>query len=406
MKRYHKFIIAFLITIVIISLLLIKGCGGEDAQKTTTQTESRNIPAVLVASPQQHAFNASLQLTGTAKPNQSVKLFAMTSGYLKQLRADIGSFVKEGQVLAVLENPDLYREKERIQAELNEKSALYFRLKNNREQTMVGADIKAKKALYDRLKSIYEKTPQLTSIADVEKAEADYKRASAQATDELDINASTYQAANAKLKNINMQISYLWIKAPFSGVITNRFADKGALIQNGLNNNSSMPLFELQDLQPIRLQVDIPETDVVLINNSTMTQITFPELPNSRYSATVSRVAYSVDETKTMKVEIDLPNKDLKIRPGMYAKVDIQRSGHKEALSVPNEAVGNIKGQSFIYVVQNGKAKKADVKTGIRDEKYTELLDAPLKKTDMVIVQGKELVSDGAVIQTKQLINQ
>ncbi|MGI8581325.1 MAG: efflux RND transporter permease subunit, partial [Chitinophagaceae bacterium] len=172
---------------------------------------------------------------------------AIIGGYLKQLRADIGSFVKEGQVLAVLENPDLYREKERIQAELTEKSALYFRLKNNREQTMVGADIEAKRALYDRLKSIYEKTPQLTSISDVEKAEGDYKRALAQATDELDINSSAYQSANARLKNINMQISYLWIKAPFSGVITNRFADKGALIHNGLNTNSSMPLFELQD---------------------------------------------------------------------------------------------------------------------------------------------------------------
>ncbi len=405
MKRNYKLIIVFLIALIIISFFLLKGCDDDD-REITIKTESRNIPVVSVAFPQQHAFNASLQLTGTAKPNQSVKLFAMTNGYLKQLRADIGSFVKEGQVLAVLENPDLYREKERLQAELKEKSALYFRLKNNREQTMVGADIKAKKTLYDRLQSIYEKTPQLTSIADVEKAEGDYKRALAQATDELDINGSAYQAANARLKNINMQISYLWIKAPFSGVITNRFADKGALIQNGLNNNSSMPLFELQDLQPIRLQVDIPETDVVLINNSTMTQITFPELPNSRYSATVSRVAYSVDETKTMKVEIDLPNKDLKIRPGMYAKVDIQRSGHKEALSVPNEAVGNIKGQSFIYVVQNGKAKKIEVKTGIRDEKFTELLEASVKDTDMIIVQGKELVSDGAAVQTKQFIKQ
>ncbi len=144
MKRKHKFIIAFLITIAFISLLLIKGCGGENGE-TTTKTETRNIPVVLVATPKQHPFNASLQITGTAKPNQSVKLFAMTSGYLKHLRADIGSFVKEGQVLAVLENPDLYREKERIQAELNEKSALYFRLKNNSEQTMVGADIKAKR---------------------------------------------------------------------------------------------------------------------------------------------------------------------------------------------------------------------------------------------------------------------
>lgn len=405
MKRNYKFILIFLIIIVIISLLLLKGCGQEEGQKTTLKIESRNIPVVLIASPKQHAFNASLQLTGTAKPNQSVKLFAMTSGYLKQLRADIGSFVKEGQVLAVLENPDLYREKERIQAELNEKSALYFRLKNNREQTMVGADIKVKKALYDRLKSIYEKTPQLTSIADVEKAEGDYKRALAQATDELDMNTAAYQATNARLRNINMQISYLWVKAPFSGVVTNRLADKGALIQNGLNNNNSMPLFELQDLQPIRVEVDVPETDAVLVNKGTKAEITFPELPNSSYNATVSRVAYSVGETKTMKVEIDLPNKDLKIRGGMYTKVDIERSGHKETLSVPNEAVGNIKGQSFIYVVQNGIAKKVNVKTGIRDEKYTELLEAPLAETDVIIIQGKELVSDGAAVKTKQITN-
>ncbi len=405
MKRNYKLIIVFLIALIIISFFLLKGCGDDD-REITIKTESRNIPVVSVAFPQQHAFNASLQLTGTAKPNQSVKLFAMTNGYLKQLRADIGSFVKEGQVLAVLENPDLYREKERLQAELNEKSAMYFRLKNNREQTMVGADIKGKKALYDRLQSIYEKTPQLTSIADVERAEADYKRALAQATDELDIHGAAYQSASARLKNINTQINYLLIKAPFSGVITNRFADKGALIQNGLNSNSALPLFELQDLQPIRVQVDVPETDAVLINSGTKAEITFPELPNSSYTATVSRVAYSVDDSKTMKVEVDLPNRDLKIRPGMYAKVNIQRSGHKEALSVSNEALGNIKGQSFIYVVQNGKAKKVNVKTGIRDAGFTELLDAAIKATDTIVVQGKELISDGAAVQTKQVNNQ
>ncbi len=403
-KKNVKMNISKTYIIIPFTLAMLASCGNK--KENTSNTEPRNIPTVLVATPQQHSYNAPLQITGIAKPNQMVKLYAMTSGYLKVLKADIGSFVKEGQVLAVLENPDLYRERDKIRAELKEKSSLYFRLKNNREQTMVGADIKAKKALYDRLKSIYEKTPQLTSINDLERAEADYKRALAQATDEQDITGSGYEAANAKVRNINMQISYLMVRAPFSGVITNRFADKGSLIQNGLNNNSSMPLFELQDLQPIRLQINIPETDAVLIDKNTIAEITFPELANSKFSATVTRNAYSVDETKTMKVEIDLPNKDFKIRPGMYAKVNIKRSGHEDALSVPNEAIGNIKGQSFIYVVQNGKAKKADVKTGIRDEKYTELLDAPLKETDMIIVQGKELVSDGAAVQTKTFINQ
>ncbi len=126
-------------------------------------------------------------------------------------------------------------------------------------------------------------------------------------------------------------------------------------------------------------------------------------MPDLKFSATVSRIAYGLNETtKTMKVEIDLPNSDLKIRSGMYAKVEIQRSGHKDALSVPNEAIGNIKGQSFIYVVENNVCKKIEVKTGIRDEKFTELLSGEIKPTDKIVVQGKEFCSNGATVQTKE----
>ena len=102
-----------------------------------------------------------------------------------------------------------------------------------------------------------------------------------------------------------------------------------------------------------------------------------------------------------MKVEIDLPNTDLKIRNGMYAKVSLQRSGHKNVLSVPNEAVGNVQGQSFLYVVNDGKVKKVNIQTGIQDNHFTEILNADLKETDQVIIQGKELSSDGAMVNVK-----
>src|SRR5258708_4327074 len=346
-------------------LLVLSSCGRNKATGPQTQQGNRNIPIVLVTNPQEHPFNATLQITGTAKPNQSVKLYAMTSGYLTQLKADIGDFVKQGQVLAILENPELLRDKERLEAEL-----------------------KGKQSIYERLKSIYEKTPQLTTIAELERTEAEYK------------------IVQAQLNALLLQISYLNVKAPFSGVITDRLADKGAVIQNGLNNNNSTPLFELQDLQHIRLQVEVRETDVILIGKTTKADISFPELPGAKYRATVSRVAYGLNEnTKTMKIEIDLPNSNLKIRPGMYAKVEIQTIGHKDVLSVPNEAIGNVKGQSYVFVAENGKIRKVNVKTGIHDDKYTELLEAPIKETDKIVVQGKELISDGAIVQTKSLNN-
>lgn len=350
------------ITALLPFIMLLASCGGNRNEEQQTKTENRNVPTVLVSNPQTHQFNASLQISGIAKPNQQVKLFAMTNGMLREVNVDIGDFVKQGQILATLDNPELIQQKAKAEADLN-----------------------GKKSIYERLKNVYEKTPQLTTIAEVEKAQAEY------------------ESAKATVNALSAQVGFLQIQAPFAGAVVNRYFDKGATIQSGLNNSNAMPLFEIQDLQPIRLQVDVPETDAVVIDKNTKAEIIFPELPNGKYTASVSRIAYGLDETsKTMKVEIDLPNTDLKIRPGMYAKVQIQRSGHKDALSVPNEAIGNIKGQSFVYIVNDGKVKRVEVKTGIRDEKFTELLNTDLKPTDKVVVQGKEFCSDGAVVNVKE----
>ncbi|MDO8367447.1 MAG: efflux RND transporter periplasmic adaptor subunit [Saprospiraceae bacterium] len=390
-----------------LAAILAFSCGNTKKEDVSQQSETRNTPTVLVSNPQTHPFSANLQITGTAKPNQTVKLFAMTSGFLVKLSADIGDFVKEGQTLAVLENPELLRDKQRLEATFNEKRLLFERLKNTPELSQTGADLLGKKAVYERLKSVYEKTPQLTTIADVEQAKAAYESLKALSVVELEKAEAEYHSLQAQFNSNQQQINYLTIKAPFPGIIVNRLADKGAVVQSGLNNANTMPLFELQSIQPVRLQIDVPESDAVLIEKGTKVAVSFPELPNGKYTATVSRIAYSLDEmTKTMKAEVDLPNRDLKIRTGMYAKVDIQRSGHKEVLSVSNDAIGNIKGQSFVYVVRDGVAKKVDVKTGIRDDKFTEILNADIKTTDAIVVKGKEFCSDGAAVQTKSSTNQ
>lgn len=342
-------------------LTLLSAC--EDANQAQNSPATANMSTVLVSHPQVHSFNAALQLAGTARPNQTVKLYAMTGGFLQTLHSDIGDFVKQGQTLAVLVNPELHSSKAKL-----------------------GAELQGKKSIYVRLKSIYERTPQLTTITDVEKAKAEY------------------QSIKAQLDGVMLQIGFLTVKAPFSGVITRRYADKGAVIQSGMNNANTLPVFELQDIQTIRVQVDVPETNVSLIDNKSRADITFPELPKAHYSATISRLAYGLDAaTKTMRVEIDIANDDFKLRSGMYAKVEVKNSRQLNVLAVPNEAIGNIKGQSFVYVVNNGTVKKVEVKTGLRDEHSTELLNSSIKEADTIVVQGKELVSDGASVQVKSL---
>lgn len=344
-----------------IFLVLLTAC--EDTQQAQKPEATANTPTVLVSHPQLHTFSADLQLAGTAKPNQEVKLYAMTSGFLQQLKADIGDFVKAGQPLAILENPEFHSRKSKL-----------------------GAELQGKKSIFERLDSVYQKTPQLTTITDVDKAKAEY------------------QSIKAQLDGVLLQIGFLTVKAPFSGVITRRYADKGALIQSGISETDAQPLFELQDLQTIRVQVDVPETNVAVIDKQSQADITFPELPETHYSTRITRLAYGLDETtKTMKVEIDLPNPDLNLRSGMYAKVAIQNSQRKTVLAVPNEAIGNIKGQSFVYVVNNGTVKKVEVKTGLRDSQATELLNPSIKEADTIVVQGKEVVSDGASVRVKSL---
>jgi len=383
-------------------LTLLSACG--DAKQAQNPSATANTPTVLVSHPQTHTFSAALQLTGTAKPNQEVKLYAMTSGFLQQLKADIGDFVKADQALAILENPELHRDQQRLEALLREKKSWYERLKHSPQLSPTGAELKGKKAVYERLKSIYQQTPQLTTIVDVEKAQADYERLQALALAELEKAEADYSSLQAQYHVLLLQIKFLTLKAPFAGVIVNRYADKGALIQNGMNNANTLPVFELQDLQTIRVQVDVPETNVTLVNKNSPLDIIFPELADAHYSATVTRMAYGLNEsTKTMRIEIDLPNADFKLRSGMYAKVVLQNSQRKTVLAVPNEAIGNIKGQSFVYLEQNGKVKKVDIKTGLRDEHFAELLNPSIKAADTVIVQGKELVSDGASVQVKSL---
>ena len=388
------------IIIVPLFSLFLFSCGSNKEAEQVTAT--KKIPTVLVGHPVSHQFDASLQISGIAKPNQQVKLFAMTGGFVQQVKADIGSFVKEGQTLAVLQNPDLFSQKAKLTAQLKEKETLFDLYSKNAANSPIGTDLAGKKSIYERLKKVYEKTPQLTTVADVDKAKADYETSNAMLTVETNKSEAEYQSLLAQLKAIDLQIFYLNIKAPFSGVITNRFIDKGAVIQNGLTNSSSMPMFELQSLSPIRLTLNVPEADATVITQNTKAAVSFPELPAAKYDATVSRIAYGLDEaTKTMKVEIDLPNKDLKIRNGMYAKVSLQRGGHKNVLSVPNEAIGNVQGQSFLYVVNEGKVKKINIQTGIQDNHFTEILNADLKESDQVIIQGKELSSDGAMVNVK-----
>ena len=353
MDYWHK--ITYKLPIQFIALLLLISCNQKNGEVSTKENDKLKVQSVEVVQPIERSFTATLLITGTAMPNQQIMLHSMESGYVKSITKDIGDKVNKGEVVATLDNPELSRTKEKLAAQQG-----------------------AKKAIYDRLKLTSATTPDLTPMQVLDEAKADFV------------------AASASLKAIEDRLGFLKVAAPFNGVITKRLVDHGALVQSGLSNSNATPIAQLQQLNPIRLTIPLPESDVASIKVGMDASITFPELPGKPYNATVSRIAKVLDiASKTMQVEIDIENPEGTIKPGMHAKVYMQLSSRDNVLSLPITAQYMYKDELFVLAVNDNKVVQIPLRKGLENKDFFEVLNEEIGPKTQVIVQGKGLVKPG-----------
>ncbi len=209
-----------------------------------------------------------------------------------------------------------------------------------------------------------------------------------------------YLSVKANLDAVNNRIDFLTIKAPFSGIITKRFVDKGAMIQSGLSQSNPQALYELQEVNPIRLTIPVPESDAVGIQKGMEVEVTLPELSGTSIMAKVSRTSNALDPmSKTMQVEIDLKNPDGKILSGMYAKALLQISSRENILSLPMIAKISHKNEDYVLAVVDGKVKRIAVKIGLSNQDYFEVLNDEVSAETQVIVTGKGLVKPEQIVE-------
>jgi RND family efflux transporter MFP subunit len=344
-------------------LLFMVSCSSDSSKNIDINKEADlNKPLVEVVSPVKRRYSSQLDITGTMEANQKVLLHSMESGFISSITKDIGDYVIKGTIISSLENPNLTQSFETSKANYN-----------------------LKKSLYDRIKNIYDETPDLTTVEDLEEAKAEYESAKA-----------VYDANNMRLHNLN-------VKAPFSGYITKRFVDKGALVQSGLTNTKVQAIVEIQDISVMRLVVDYPESDIELIEKGNEVKVIVPELSDYEVNGKINRVSNALNpDTKTMRVEIDLSNINNLLKPGMYAKVSLTLKEHG-ALSVPIMAISGKKGKNFIYIIKDLVVEKMNVSLGIEDKEYIEVINSELMHSDQVIVKGKEMISEGMKVNVKKI---
>jgi membrane fusion protein (multidrug efflux system) len=294
---------------------------------------------------------------------QEATLYAKVSGYLKSLTVDKGDSVKEGQLLAEIEVPELLADEAQFQAE---------------------SDVA--RTNYERMVEARQKAPDLVVP---------------QTVDDL---RGQWEIAQAKLQRTQTLLHYARITAPFSGVVTARFVDPGAFIPAATAGSTpqSAAIVTLMDFTRLRVQVYVPEPEVPFIKNGVPVQVTIEELPGRTFQGSVTRFANALNEaTKTMLAEIELPNPTGELRPGMYAVVRLEVERKHDALLVPVQALLVEKAGSSVFTIVDGKAKRMPVQTGFNDSVNVEIASG-INPGQMVVLMGKQALNDGQPVNATE----
>lgn len=324
----------------------------------------------------------TVKLPGEFVPYQSVDLRARVSGFVEAVRVDRGSAVKRGETLITLSAPEMRVQVLEAQAKVKAVEA---------QRAEADAKVAGAQAMYDRLKKASE-TPG--AIAGNELVQAEKVLEATKAT-RASIDVSV-EAARAAVEPLHEMLSYLQVKAPFDGVITERYAHPGALA-----SPAGQPLLKLEQLSRLRLVVAVPEAEVGGIVRNARVPFTVPAYAGESFYGTVARIGRSVEsKTRTMPVELDVLNSGGRLSPGMYAEVQWPVRSGKSALLVPPTAVTSTTARTFVIRVKNGIAEWVNVRRGPAVGDLVQV-QGDLNAGDRVVKAANDEIRDGARLKVR-----
>ena len=340
---------------------------AETALEQTTQADA--VPFVNVVNPTSGSTGTDIQLPGSTQAFTDTPIYARTSGYLKKWYADIGTHVKQGQLLAEIETPELDQQLEQAQADL----------KNAQANLSISKITSARYA--DLLKS-----------NSVSKQEAD------QTASDLNSKQALVDSAQANLRRLGDLQAFEKLYAPFDGVITARNTDIGALIQSG-DNSAPKELFHLSDISKLRVYIAVPEVYAASLMSGQKVGLTLDSFPGETFDGTLVRSSNAIDpQSRTLNVEVDMDNAAGRLLPGAYAFVHLGVPSHSGAVTIPaNTLLFRAEGLR-VGVVHDGKVKLTPITIG-HDYGGTVEVIAGLTAQDAVVLDPSDSLVDGAVVQ-------
>jgi RND family efflux transporter MFP subunit len=385
------------------ALMPLAGCSQSNA---AAAVRALPPPTVAVAKVQRGDVAQTLSVAAAIRPNQEIEVHAKVAGYLKSIFVDIGDRVKAGQPLAVLESPELEddlregaADVQRAQDEVKRAQADLDRAESVHEVAHLGAD---------RLSSVLKAQPNLVAQQDIDESLGKDRVAEAQvatARAALAAVVGQLEVARARQMKTRTLLAYLQIAAPFSGVITRRYADPGAMIQAGISSQTqAMPLVRLSENDRVRLVIPVPESAVSHIKLGTPVTLVVDALRKTVVGQ-VTRFAGRLDsDTRTMPVEVDLDNRSGELAPGMYVTVSLVLEQVRNCLTVPVEALDRSGREPRVLVVTGNRSiEPRRIVIGLEAPDRVEVTRG-LAEDDMVVVGPRAQLKEGAQV-TPRLVS-
>ncbi len=395
-------------------------------QPTTTapagEAARRTVEAVR---PVRQTMSRETLLPATVEPFEEADLYAKVSGYVGEVRVDIGDQVKAGDVLVTIDAPEYGDALKHAEAVLAARRAKADALRARAHAAELAvetarADEAARASDLELQQLTARRKAELLAgraIPEQENDEAQSKLAVAQAQVNMaaarrngaagdwqaalaDVRAaeSDVGVAEADVAIARTNVQYTRIVAPFDGTITRRLINRGDLVQSATNTRTT-PLLVIERTDILRVFVDVPEPDVRNVRAGTAVEIEPYAQPGEIIGGAVTRVASALDAaSRTMRAETDVPREGTVLLSGMYAQVTLVLEQHADALTVPASAIMQRGADAFVYTVRNDRAVQTVVKTGLSDGRRIEVIDG-LQDHDLVIMGGTGSITAGQVVE-------
>ncbi len=403
------------VAVILAGLALYRGWGFTQKRPGTQRAARMEVP-VQVTAVVSKPLTYSIKMTGDILPLMQVDLFPKVSGYLERIDVHIGDPVKQGQVIAQIDQTDFLQKVKEIDAKVAQAKAQWAEIQTGtRTEELRQAEEAVRQAQsrfenaklqHERIDALYQKqviSKKERDVSDMDYVVAEAQLASSQQQLKLlreGARKEVKDASQAKLKEMEAileqertRLQNTRIAAPFRGEIIRKYVDAGALV------SASTPLVSLVHTETLKIVANVLEKDIPLLRAGMSAKIRTDSYPDRVFEGRVEKVNSALDlSTRTLQVEVYIPNPDRFLKPGMFSNVEVVLLEKPQALLIPREAILEAGNEMFVFVVEGNKALRKSVTIGYEQERMVEVLQG-LKERDQVVIKGQQMIREGSVIR-------